>query len=66
MDELAITMAKLTKCRDELFMEDTRTNVQVQPMPLVSRKEEITPEATSYTQTKLEIHQYLQDEGMSI
>ena len=49
VDELAIIMAKLAKCRADLFM-----------------KEEMTPMTTSYTQMKIEIHQHLQDEGMSI
>ena len=32
----------------------------------LSMKEEMTPMAPSYTQTKIEIHQHLQDEEMSI
>ena len=32
----------------------------------LSIKEEMTPMATSYTETKLEINKYLQDEEMSI
>ena len=38
MDELAITMGKLAKCRAGLLMEETRTNVQIQPIPLESLK----------------------------
>ena len=37
--ELTITVAKLAKCRVELFMEETRTNVQTQPIPLESLEE---------------------------
>ena len=29
VDELAITMAKLAKCRDELLKVEPRTNVQI-------------------------------------
>ena len=36
VDELAITMSKLAKCRVELLKGETRTNVQIQPIPLES------------------------------
>ena len=59
-------MAKLAKCRAKLFMEETRTNVQIQPIPLKGLKEEMTPIATSYTQTKIEIDQHQKEKRMSI
>ena len=52
--------------KKKLFMEETRTNVQIQPIPLKGLKEEMTPIATSYTQTKIEIDQHLQEKRMSI
>ena len=54
-------MAKLAKCRVELFMEETRTNVQIKPIPLKELKEEITSKGASYTKTKIKIDQYLQE-----
>ena len=49
-------MATLAKCRVELFMEETRTNVQTLPIPLESLEEKKTPRATtSYTQIEIEL-----------
>ena len=66
VDELAITMAKLAKCRVELFMEERMTNVQTHPIPLESLEEKKTPRATSYTQLEIELQQPLLEKGMSI
>ena len=59
-------MAKLAKWRAKLFKEEASTNVQIQPIPLERLEEEMTLWATSYTQTKIEIYQPLQNEEMSI
>ena len=61
-----ITVAKLAKCRVELFMEETRTNVQTQPIPLESLEKKKTPRATSYTQLEIELQQPPLEKGMSI
>ena len=66
MDDLAITRAKLARCRAELFKEEAHGNVQIQPLPLERLEEEKTLRPTSYTQMKIGIHQHLQDEGMNI
>ena len=46
--------AELAKSRVELFMEETKANVQIQPILFKRLKEEMTPKATSYTQLRLE------------
>ena len=66
VDELAITVAKFAKCRVELLMEETRTNVKIQPIPLESLEEKKTPWATSYTQLEIELQQPPLEKGMSI
>ena len=66
MDELAITVAKLAKCRVELFIEETRTNVQTQLIPLESLEEKKTPTDNSYTQLEIELQQPPLEKGMSI
>ena len=66
MDELAITKAKLTLSRAEFFMEKTKFNAQIQPIPLKSLEEEMTPMVTSYTHSTNEKEQPVQDKGMSI
>ena len=66
VDELALTMAKLAKSRDELIMEKTRINIQIQLVPLKRLDEEMTPRATSCTQLGIESQQPSQDKGMSI
>ena len=53
--------AELAKSRIELFMEETKANVQIQPILLKRLKEEMTPKATSYTQLRLEKEQPLQE-----
>ena len=54
MDELAITKAKLTLSRAKLFMEETKFNAQIQPIPLKILEEKMTPIVTSCTQSKIE------------
>ena len=66
VDELAITMAKLAKCRVELFKEETRTNVQIQPIPLESLAKKKTPRVTSCTQHEMELQQPPMKKGISI
>ena len=48
------------------FMELTRANVQIQPTPLKSLKEEMAPMATSDTQLTFEKEQPKEEESMSI
>ena len=57
VDQLAITMAKLAKCRVELFKGETRTNVQIQPIPLESLEKKKTPRVSSCTQHEMELQQ---------
>ena len=64
VNELAITMAKLAKCKADFF-EETSVNVQINPIPLEYLEEKMTPRATSYTQLEIETQQPPQDEGMS-
>ena len=64
--ELAITMAKLAKCRVELLKGETRTNVQIQPIPLESLEKKKIPRVTSCTQLKMELQQPPMEKGMSI
>ena len=66
MDALAISMVELAKSRTELFMEETRANIQFQSIPLKSLEETITPKAISYAQSELEIEQYPNVKEMSI
>ena len=47
-------------------MELTRGNVQIQPAPFQSLKEEMTSKATSYTQLIFEKEQPKEEESMSI
>ena len=60
VDELAISIAELTKTRAELCMEETKANVQFQSIPLKSLEETITPKATSHTQSEIKIEQHSQ------
>ena len=55
VDELAITMAKLAKCRVEFLKGERMTNVQFQHKPFESLEEKKTPKATSYTQLEIEL-----------
>ena len=55
VDELAITMAKLAKCRAKLLKGKIRTNVQIQPIPLESLEKKKTLRVTSYTQLEMEL-----------
>ena len=48
------------------FMELTRANVQIQPMPIKSLKEEMAPMATLGTQLTFEKEQPKEEENMSI
>ena len=48
------------------FMELTRANVQIQHAPFSSLKEEMAPNATSYTQLGFEKEQTKEEESMSI
>ena len=58
--------AKLAKSRNELFMEETKANVQFQSLPLKSLEETMTPQATSHTQAVIEIEQPPDMKDMSI
>ena len=66
VDELAITMAKLAKCRAKLLKGETRTNVQIQPKPLESLEKKKTPRVNSCTQHEMELQQPPMEKGMSI
>ena len=66
VDELAISMAELAKTRAELYMEETKANVQFQSIPLKSLEETITPKATSHTQSEIMIEQHPQKKELSI
>ena len=72
MTKLEAAMAELKRVHDECatsqiqFMELTRTNVQIQPTPFKSLKEEMAPMATSGTQLTFEKEQPKEEESMSI
>ena len=66
MDELAITMAKLAKCRSKLLKGEIRTNFQIQPIPLESLEKKETPRVTSYTQLEMELQKPSMEKEMSI
>ena len=52
--ELAITKAKLALSRAQFLIEETKFNAQIQPIPLKSLEEEMTPMVTSCTQLPFE------------
>ena len=72
MTKLEAAMAELKRVHAECatsqvqFMELTRANVQIQPAPFQSLKEEIAPKATSYNQLGFEKEQPKEEESMSI
>ena len=72
MTKLEETMAELERVHVECatsqvqFMELTKDNVQIQPMPFKSMKEEMAPLATSCTQLIFEKEQPKQEDSMSI
>ena len=72
MTTLEAAMAELkrvnSKCATSQvqFMELTRANVQIQPTPFKSLKEEMAPMATSGTQLTFEKEQPKEEENMSI
>ena len=72
MTKLEVAMAELKRVPTECatsqvqFMELTRANVQIQPMPFKSLKEELAPMATSGTQLTLEKEQPKEEESMSM
>ena len=72
MTKLEAVMAELKRVHAECttsqvqFMELTRTNVQIQPAPFQSLKEEMAPKATSYTQLGFKKEQPKEEESMSI
>ena len=72
MTTLEATMAELERVHAECatfqvqFMELTRANVQIQPTPFKSVKEEMAPMTTSCTQLTFEKEQPKQEESMSI
>ena len=72
MTKLKATMAELERVHAECatsqvqFLELTRTNVQIQPTPFKSVKEEMAPMTISCTQLAFEKEQPKQDETMSI
>ena len=69
---LEAAMAELKRVHAECatsqvqFMEMTRANVQIQPTPFKSLKEEMAPMATSGTQLTFEKEQPKEEESMSI
>ena len=72
MTKLEATMVELERVYVECatsqvpLIEVTRANVQIQPMPFKSLKEEMAPMATSYTQLTFEKEQPKQEKSMSI
>ena len=72
MTKLEATMAELERVHAECatsqvpLMEVTMANVQIQPTPFMSLKEEMAPMATSYTQLTFEKEQPKQEKSMSI
>ena len=66
MVEWKRVQAELAKSRTELFMEETKANVQFQSIPLKSLEETMTPKATSHTQVVTEIEQPPHMKDMSI
>ena len=72
MTTLEAVMAELERVHAECatsqvqFMELTRANVQIQPTPFKSVKEEMAPMATSGTQLTFEKEQPKEEESMSI
>ena len=72
MTKLGAKMAELERVRAECatsqvqFLELTRTNVQIQPTPFKSVKDEMAPMTTSCTQLTFEKEQLKQEESMSI
>ena len=72
MTKLEAAMAELKRVHAECatsqvqFMELTRANVQIQPAPFQSLKEEMAPKSTSYTQLGFEKEQTKEEESMSI
>ena len=72
MTKLEAAVAELKRVHVECitsqvqFMELTRANVQIQPSPFQSLKEEMAPKATSYTQLGFEKEQTKEEESMSI
>ena len=72
MTKLEVAMVELKRVHAECstsqvhFTELTRANVQIQPAPFQSLKEEMAPKATSYTQLGFEKEQPKENESMSI
>ena len=72
MTKLEVAMAELKRVHAECatsqvqFMELTRANIQIQPAPFQSLKEEMDPKASSYTQLGFEKEQTKEEENMSI
>ena len=72
MTKLEAAMAELERVYAECatsqvqFMELIMANVQIQPTPFQSLKEEMAPKATSYTQLGFEKEQPKEEESMSI
>ena len=72
MTKLEAAMAELKRVHAECatsqvqFMELTRANVQIQPAPFQSLKEEMAPKATFYTQLGFEKEQPKEEKSMSI
>ena len=72
MIKLEAAMTKLKRVHAECatsqvqFMELTKANVQIQPMPFKSLKEEMAPMPTSGTQLTFEKEQPKEEESMSI
>ena len=66
MDVLAISRVNLAKSRPEFFLEETKANVHIQPIPLKSLEEAMTPKAISHTQSNMKIEQNPHRKEMSI
>ena len=66
VDELAISMVELAKSRTELFMQETKADVQFQCIPLNSLEETMIPKAISYSQSTIKKEQPLKEKGISV
>ena len=66
MVEWGRVQAKLAKSITEVFMEETKANVQFQSIPFKRLEETMTPKATSHTRALTGIDQPLHMNDMSI
>ena len=66
MDVPATSRINLANSRLEFFMEETKANVHIQPIPLKILEEAMTPKAISHTQSDMKIEQHSHRKEMSI